>query len=60
MSNEKDCWTVDAMERWGGSFVKALGELARHADRKNLALIKLTWPDYWEKYERMGQTMKTV
>ena len=52
--NERDNWTVDAMDDMGGSFVKALGALARHADPINLAKIKNTWPEYWEEYEQIG------
>lgn len=58
MSNERDAWTVDAMEKYGGSFVKALAELARRADPANLALIKSTWPKYWAEYEVSGLRME--
>lgn len=34
--------------------MKALANAARHADEKNLALIKHTWPGYWEMYEKVG------
>jgi len=52
--NERDCWTVDAMEKYGGSFVKALAELARRADPINLRKIKATWEEYWMQYEKTG------
>lgn len=52
--NEKDCNTVDAMEKYGGSFVKQLSLLARHADPINLQKIKDTWPEYWAQYQTMG------
>ena len=52
--NETDFWTVEAMEKYGGSFVKALAECARRADPINLDIIKKSWPYYWEKYEKMG------
>jgi len=50
---EKDYKTLDKMEKYGGSFVKALAKLARHADPQNLAKIKSTWSEYWEFYEKM-------
>lgn len=56
--NERDNWTVDAMAKYGGSFVRALGELAQHADPANLAIIKESWPAYWAEYEGMGRTMQ--
>lgn len=56
--NERDSWTVDAMEQYGGSFVEILGALARRADPDNLILIKSTWPDYWLEYQAMGLEME--
>lgn len=58
MNNERDCWTVDAMEKYGGSFVKCLSDLARCADQENLTKIKATWSGYWEQYEVMGKKME--
>jgi len=53
--NERDNWTVDAMEDMGGDFVKALGALARRADQINLIKIKIMWPGYWAEYEEIGR-----
>lgn len=53
--NENDIATIDAMEARGGSFVKALGAAARHADRFNLQKIKETWPEYWKQYSPHGE-----
>ncbi len=39
-----------AMDKYGGSFVQALGDAIRHADQRNLQRIKDAFPDYWEKY----------
>lgn len=49
--NEQDYKTVEMMEKYGGSFVKTLAELARRADNVNLAKIKSTWSEYWKEYE---------
>lgn len=53
--SEQDSKVVDAMEKYGGSFVKALAELARRADYVNLALIKITWSNYWLQYMEMAE-----
>ena len=51
--NEKDYHTVEMMEKYGGSFVKALAELCRHADPMNLIKIKRTWQFYWKEYSKI-------
>ncbi len=51
--NEEDNKIVEAMEKYGGSFVKALAEAARHADPINLQKIKDTWSNYWNDYKKM-------
>lgn len=56
--NDRDQWTCDAMRKYGGSFVKLLGELAEHADSDNLNRIKETWPEYWTEYEKTGIKME--
>lgn len=53
--NEKDYAVVDAMQKYGGSFVKALAAAAMAADAHNLALIKMTWPEYWQQYTEMAK-----
>lgn len=53
--NEHDLKVIEAMERYGGSFVVTLAQLARRADRTNLAKIKQTWPEYWAQYEEMSK-----
>lgn len=54
----RNYWTIEAMAKFGGSFVKALAEAARRADRQNLAKIKSAWPEYWEQYEADGRTLE--
>lgn len=58
--NDRDCWTVDAMEKYGGSFIQALANLARRADPRNLQRIKDTWCGYWAEYEKKGINMETA
>lgn len=51
----EDVKTIQAMIRFGGSFVKALGHAAFAADAENLQKIKDTWPEYWQRYTEMSQ-----
>lgn len=46
---------AEAMRTYGGSFVKALGEMLQHADAQNRAKVKATWPEYWDQYEKMSR-----
>ena len=43
---------VQNMIKYGGSFVRALGEAALHADPDNLRRLREAFPEYWEKYSR--------
>lgn len=49
--NDIDLKVVEAMEKYGGSFVKALATACYHADPNNLARIKIHFADYWKEYE---------
>lgn len=42
--------TAFNMKKYGGSFVRALGELVLHADPNNLAKLKDTFSDYFDEY----------
>ena len=55
---DNDLYTIEAMELYGGSFVRALGGLCRHADPKNFLKIRATWPEYWNDYSKLGQKLK--
>lgn len=46
---------ADAMVRFGGGFVTALGYAFRHADAVNQQKIKETWPEYWERYTQTAK-----
>ena len=58
MEGARDYWTIEAMTKYGGSFVKALAEVARRADPQNLARIKTAWPEYWTEYEKTGRELE--
>jgi hypothetical protein len=55
---EADYWTLDAMEKYGGSFVQALAQLARRADAYNYETLLVAFPKYFKSYENLGQAMK--
>jgi len=57
MPYEEDWWTEEAMIKVGGGFVHFLGRAARSADPENLGKIKMTWPEYWQKYKEVGLGM---
>lgn len=52
---DQELKTVQNMVRFGGSFVKALGQAFLHADATNFHKLKLAFPEYWEQYERFGR-----
>lgn len=49
--NQHEEKVVEAMEQFGGSFVKALANCFRHADPQNIIKLKTAFPKYWEDYE---------
>lgn len=49
---------VRTMERFGGSFVRTLGQLCHLADPDNLQRIKAAWPEYWLEYAEMAEQVK--
>ena len=53
--NEEDIKVVQAMEQYGGSFVKALAQACYHADPGNLQIIKTSFPEIWERYTQMAK-----
>jgi hypothetical protein len=50
-----DIHVTQAMKRYGGSFVMALGQAAQHADTENLQIIKRSFPVIWEAYSQMAK-----
>lgn len=41
---------VEAMQKYGGSFVKALAMAFYMADNKNFYKLKSAFPEYWKEY----------
>ena len=52
MKTELDYLILDAMQKYGGSFVKQLATLGYLADSTNFEKLKSTFSNYWEEYER--------
>ena len=48
---------TEAMIRFGGSFVKALGQLYRLGDEINRHRLKLAFPDFWREYQDMAERL---
>lgn len=46
---------VEAMETYGGSFVKSLAECVRRADHVNRARLILAFPEYFKQYTEMAK-----
>jgi len=45
---------IEAMEKYGGSFVKALAVCLRRADSINFDKLHTAFPEYVEKYQSLG------
>lgn len=52
---EEDSVIVDAMEKYGGSFVKALSGALYRADPSNFAILKAAFPEYFAQYKEMAR-----
>ncbi len=58
MHDEEDFKVVEAMEKYGGGFVKSLAQCFFHADMNNFAKLKETFSEYWEQYRQMADMKK--
>ena len=47
---EEDDKIIEMMEKYGGSFVKALSNCARYADSINFVRLKETFNEYFVEY----------
>ena len=48
--NDDELFVVEAMKKYGGSFVKALAECFYRADRVNFIILQQAFPNYWLQY----------
>jgi len=44
-----------AMQRFGGSFVKGLGALWQAGDEINRRRLKVAFPDFWREYQLLAE-----
>jgi len=54
------CMVRRAIRRFGGGFMKAIGNAMDMADIHNLAKIKAAWPDEWKQYLEMGREKMSI
>ena len=54
MLNENDYKVIEAMHKYGGSFVESLAQAFDHADINNYEKLKKAFPQYWKTYESMA------
>jgi hypothetical protein len=47
--------TLDAMTRYGGSFVVALAEACRRADVVNFVRLQTAFPELFEEYRALAE-----
>jgi hypothetical protein len=52
---EEEYNVVDAMDDFGGSFVKSLAQCFRQADDNNFRKLKEAFSNYWSQYEKMAK-----
>jgi hypothetical protein len=55
MSGQSDYRIVQAMERYGGSFARAIAQAAHRADENNLAKLKAAFPELWAEYAELAE-----
>ena len=54
MKTPEDLKTLEAMNRFGGSFVHSLATTCMLADTDNFATLRASFPALWERYRRLG------
>jgi len=49
----QDLRIIEAMSKYGGSFAKAIANAAKFADDNNYNTLKRSFPELWERYEKL-------
>lgn len=49
---------IEAMKKYGGSFVHALSTCFLFADSDNFKKLRHAFPEYWEEYREMVERTK--
>lgn len=50
--------TIEAMQKFGGGFVRRLGEAWIHADQENARKLRMAFPQYWDQYAQVAANEK--
>lgn len=50
---------IDTMQKYGGSFARAMSEAFRRADLENFRRLKEAFPELWDQYTQMAIAKKT-
>jgi len=53
--DEEDFKVIENMEKYGGSFVKALAEAFFRSDPDNFVKLRKAFPEYWEEYKNFNK-----
>jgi len=53
---EEDIKVIENMEKYGGSFVKALANCFWRADSNNFVKLQITFIDYWNTYKNFNKS----
>ncbi len=53
----QDYEIVQAMHKYGGSFVKIIAQACEQADHLNYVKLKNAFPEYWKQYENMAKKL---
>ena len=49
----QDLRIIEALSKYGGSFAKAVANAAKFADDNNYNTLKRSFPELWERYEKV-------
>ncbi len=52
--NDNDLKIMEAMDAYGGNFVKALAQCAKATDEENLETLKTSFGEIWIQYAAMS------
>lgn len=58
MKTDADWQVIEAMRKFGGSFVCALGECFLRADATNYAKLRKTFAEEWKEYRKLASEGK--
>jgi pyruvate/2-oxoacid:ferredoxin oxidoreductase beta subunit len=54
MENNENYEVIEAMEKFGGSFIQALAQCYNTADQINFIKLRDAFPEYWEEFKKMA------